>query len=145
MKVDLTGQRFHNLTVIKKAASKTGSSIKWECICDCGKTTYVTTSNLRTGHTKSCGCLKNRSNALDLKGERFGYLTVYKRIGSTPNRKALWRCKCDCGNFTNVRASDLRSGNTMSCGCMKQHFALRNCRGGMLLCLKKEEITKEES
>lgn len=54
---DLTGQRFGKLTVIKKS-SQIGEPVKWECLCDCGNTTFVTTRNLKKGNTKSCGCLK---------------------------------------------------------------------------------------
>ena len=32
-------------------------SIKWLCKCDCGNEVAVSGSNLRTGHTQSCGCL----------------------------------------------------------------------------------------
>lgn len=54
--IDLTGQRFGRLTVIKRAESKT-SATRWECLCDCGKTTVVQSYYLRNGMTKSCGCL----------------------------------------------------------------------------------------
>ena len=32
--------------------------VVWKCICVCGKTSFVNTKNLRTGNTRSCGCLK---------------------------------------------------------------------------------------
>lgn len=59
----------------------------------------------------------------DLTGARFGRLTVVERAGSyvSPNGKqthSLWLCKCDCGNFTTVRASQMQSRMTQSCGCL---------------------------
>ena len=39
--------------------------------------------------------------ALDLIGQRFGRLTVIEKIG-TKNSKVMWKCKCDCGNYTEV-------------------------------------------
>ena len=69
--IDLTGQRFGRLTVIKRAGiSKHGQSAKWVCQCDCGKTTVVGSYELRSGNTKSCGCLANELSSLRMK-ERF--------------------------------------------------------------------------
>lgn len=54
---DLTGQRFGRLTVVKRIVSNKGKRYLWECKCDCGNVTYITTSHLTDGNTKSCGCL----------------------------------------------------------------------------------------
>ena len=60
-KIDLTGERFGKLTVIEKGSgyiSPSGSkSTTWICKCDCGNTTVVRASSLKSGDTKSCGCL----------------------------------------------------------------------------------------
>ena len=50
-KNDLIGQIFGRLTVISKDFRR------WKCLCKCGKTTYVYSQHLKTGDTKSCGCL----------------------------------------------------------------------------------------
>jgi hypothetical protein len=57
---DLTGQRFGRLNVIKLEPfrSKSGRAI-WKCLCDCGNIVDVNSTNLRSGNTKSCGCLKD--------------------------------------------------------------------------------------
>ncbi len=54
-KLDLTGQRFGMLTVLRPAEN-IGNRTAWVCRCDCGKETVVKTYHLRCGHTKSCGC-----------------------------------------------------------------------------------------
>ena len=54
---DLTGQKFGRLTVIERDVSIKGR-VKWVCRCDCGNLQSVVTSNLKSGHTKSCGCYK---------------------------------------------------------------------------------------
>ncbi len=54
-KLDLTGQRFGNLTVLGPAEN-VGSKTAWRCRCDCGRETVVKTHHLRCGHTKTCGC-----------------------------------------------------------------------------------------
>lgn len=56
--IDLTGQRFGRLTVIKEIGKNKYSDYLWECLCDCGNTKIVTTNRLRCGITKSCGCLR---------------------------------------------------------------------------------------
>lgn len=47
----LVGQKFGRLTVKKDAGLK-----GWECLCLCGKTTFVITNKLRSANTRSCGC-----------------------------------------------------------------------------------------
>lgn len=57
---------------------------------------------------------------VDLKGQKFGRLTV---IAETPKRKngsVVWHCKCDCGNECDIPSISLRKGRTRSCGCLKQ-------------------------
>lgn len=56
-KLDLTGQQFGKLLVLGPAEN-IGSRTAWRCRCTCGRETVVTTSRLRSGHTKSCGCMK---------------------------------------------------------------------------------------
>lgn len=38
--------------------------------------------------------------------------------GTTEDGRAKWLCKCECGNRTTVLASSLKTGNTISCGCV---------------------------
>lgn len=55
--VDLTGERFGRLFVLERADKTAKSQQRWRCLCDCGKETFATTGHLRSGHSKSCGCL----------------------------------------------------------------------------------------
>ena len=128
-KIDLTGQRFGRLVVVREIALRANNgSVQWECVCDCGNVVSPTGSNLRYGTTKSCGCYKKEkiSELKTLKinrGEVFGELTIIKRIGSTDwkgNKSALYLCRCSCGSETEAGASNLRAGNTTSCGCKKR-------------------------
>lgn len=63
----------------------------------------------------------------DLVGKRFGRLTVIEQSGRAHDRHILWKCKCDCGNTTNVSSRDLKDGHTQSCGCL-QKLAVHNTR-----------------
>lgn len=55
--VDLTGKRFGKLFVIEIMRLEGKGEIFWKCVCDCGKETIVSGSNLKNGNTKSCGCI----------------------------------------------------------------------------------------
>jgi hypothetical protein len=55
----------------------------------------------------------------DLIGQKFGRLTVIKRMEDTINKKATWLCRCDCGNSKVVIGQYLRKGPTKSCGCLQ--------------------------
>lgn len=76
--IDLTGQKFGRLTAIER---EKGS--KWLCECDCGNIKIVSAEHLKCGHTKSCGCLKNKYNA---KNKRL--LNIWKNMIK----------RCDNGN-----------------------------------------------
>lgn len=55
---DLTGQIFHGLTVQKRELRPGKNTAYWLCLCACGGTATVTTQNLKSGSTRSCGCLQ---------------------------------------------------------------------------------------
>lgn len=68
--------------------------------------------------------------AEDLTGKRYGSLTVLGK-SQTVNRKAMWRCRCDCGEEKIVRGSHLRTGVIVSCGCVGlNHAALAKTTHG---------------
>jgi hypothetical protein len=56
---------------------------------------------------------------IDITGQRFGRLTVIKRVGRKNDGHAAWQCRCDCGTKTIVSGSSLRKGDSQSCGCLK--------------------------
>lgn len=126
--IDLTGQRFGMLVIIRRAADHyepSGSKvIKWECRCDCGNISIVSGSQLRKGITKSCGCLDHPN----IIGKKFGRLIV---VGEGTRRRKpcgssvkMWLCKCDCGQFIEVSTSDLNNEHTKSCGCLKNEISI---------------------
>lgn len=53
----------------------------------------------------------------DLSNKKFGKLEVIKYYGSNKNGRALWLCKCECGNMKIVVGNSLVNKLTTSCGC----------------------------
>lgn len=59
---------------------------------------------------------------LELVGQRFGRLLVFKEEGRSKHGRILWKCLCSCGNSIVTSADNLRRGLTKSCGCLvKKH------------------------
>lgn len=120
MRLDLTGQTFGRLVALRPILPNVkGGNLWWQCRCDCGTETAVPTNRLRSGKTRSCGCLQRESRRIrrvDLTEQRFGRLVVTAFAGQI-NGKAQWTCRCDCGRVTVVDGYNLTAGHTQSCGC----------------------------
>lgn len=108
---DLTGKRFGKLVVLCYDYSKSKQAY-WRCRCDCGTEKTISTHTLK--RITSCGCSKIK----DIKDKRFGRLLVQEYL-STKGGSAYWKCICDCGNTCVVSHKSLVSGNTKSCGCLR--------------------------
>lgn len=124
---DITGIRFGNLVAIQDTKKSDSHRNRiWLCQCDCGNLCEVSGNNLRTGHTQSCGCRKQvvcseigkKQNIIDETNNVYGKLTVLS-FEKIDNHNAMWKCKCECGNEIIVSGTHLRSGHTISCGCVK--------------------------
>jgi len=59
----------------------------------------------------------------DLVGQRFGRLVV-KEFAGRGRGSVLWLCSCDCGNNSIVSGSNLKKGQTRSCGCYHKEFRI---------------------
>ena len=118
---DITGNKYGRLTVECFAGNR-GKRSLWSCVCECGNRITVMGDDLKSGHTKSCGCLHKdimkEKYLHDLTGKRFGRLFVEELIGKN-NRGYTWRCRCDCGNIKDIVGQDLKSGHVQSCGCYR--------------------------
>ena len=119
------GMKFGRWTVIGEYITNARGERKWLCRCDCGTERYVLERGLKSGDSKSCGCLtrENVRKALsyDLTGQTFGDLTAIHKVESNHNRGAIWHCQCACGNFYNVAATLLVTGRRTHCGDKKAH------------------------
>ena len=83
----------------------------------------------------------------DLTGQRFGKLIVIERRGSNKRGRALWLCKCDCGNTTIAESGHLTNGYTKSCGCKKHDGNAQDLTGkrfGRLVVIERTENRGEK-
>lgn len=69
--VDLTGQRFGRLVVIRRASLNIRGKPAWDCRCDCGAHRTIPGAALRKRNTRSCGCLKRdaSTNRMRMHGD----------------------------------------------------------------------------
>ena len=76
----------------------------------------VSEAMLLSGVIRNCGCRKNR--AINLRGQRFGMLTVLEPIPERGNDGSIcWLCRCECGRYFIQNSNKLRMGRSVSCGC----------------------------
>lgn len=131
----MDGMTFGRWTVLH--FSKTvGKLAYWRCRCQCGIERDVTGANLRSGISRSCGCLqreragrfrriKERRECREaLLGKRFGRLLVIGLSHATSNG-LVWTCRCDCGNTKIIQTRQLSQGKTRSCGCLRRELTKR--------------------
>lgn len=151
--LDLTNQRFGRLTALERLDKKRRNSYIWRCRCDCGNETEVSAEILRSGGTKSCGCIRqaaSKHRAVDIKGQRFGRLVALEPLGKRMGGSVVWRCQCDCGNETEVSCNSLIQGNTKSCGCLCREnksltVSLRYIDGTCVELVEKQKLRKNNT
>jgi len=86
----LSGERFGRLVVIEPTGKRQNNHIVWRCQCDCGNEHFVVGSVLKSGLSRSCGCLRR---------ERF-----YKHGGKGTRLYNIWKnLKKRCNNSNNPK------------------------------------------
>lgn len=94
---DIAGNRYGRLVALGPVgrANDTSSSIIWHCRCDCGNEIMTRLVNLRTGDTRSCGCLnrehqsrfgkKRKSHGMSRTQEYNSWCAMIARCENTNN------------------------------------------------------------
>lgn len=114
--VDLTGQRFEKLVVIRRAENTSYGHPQWLCQCDCGNQTIVLGAHLRSGHTKSCGCM-HKIQAKKMSQMNFRHGMSHTRIHN------IWMTMIQRTTNENCRCADryIKRGITI-CDDWKNSF-----------------------
>jgi len=93
--IDLTGKKFCKL-LVKKQIQERGNrgQIKWECICDCGNKHITSGESIRSGKSKSCGCLRKEAPPNKNKDRK---LAIWKQLYNSTiiKRNKKWGIKGD--------------------------------------------------
>lgn len=85
--------------------------------CDCGENKNILLANVKSGDTKSCGCV-SRSLSLSV-GSTVNKLTLVRIAGKTANKLLIGLFSCECGGHKEIIMRDVKRGRTKSCGCLK--------------------------
>ena len=97
--IDITGMRFGRLVAIREVDDPRKDTY-WLCECDCGNTIIVTSSSLRNGNTRSCGCLhRDRLAAMDRSKISHKKHGAFDKYGHGERLYDVWRgMKRRCNN-----------------------------------------------
>ena len=100
------GDRFGRLTTIRPTEKRSAKAVIWECLCDCGKTVMVRTTSLTSGHTTSCGCVKQE---LDEKKD-FREILTYTDNTCIEFAKGISKPRSTTSTDTGIRGVILKDG-----------------------------------
>lgn len=100
-KINLMGQRFGRLTVIKDTKKRAhNGGILWLCHCDCGNLTESRGDHLQSGRIQSCGCLHDE--LFEINRIKYRYKHGDGIHGKRPRIYMIWqRIIGRCGNPNN--------------------------------------------
>ena len=76
---DIRNQRFGRLLALEPVGLNKRNTVVWKCACDCGNIAYIQSTKLKSGHTKSCGCLI-RDKTIEANKKRTKYNTRNNRL-----------------------------------------------------------------
>ena len=102
----MLGKKFNLLTVLEKAEGLKG--IQWKCVCECGNETITYGYKLRSGHTKSCGCLNFKPTSDETK----------RKISKANSKQIHFNCD-NCGELSHEKPSHYKR--------KKRHFCSMEC------------------
>ena len=94
--INLTGQQFGRLTVIKRVENDKNRGTQWLCQCNCQNKTkkIIRGSSLRNGQTQSCGCLHTEMLVNRNKTHNLSKSRLYKILYAMKNRCYYPKDKC---------------------------------------------------
>ena len=138
------GDVYGKLTIIKEVEPYVDSSGNTRrmalCQCSCGSDPVKKRlTDLNSGKTTSCGCIRENKKITVKPGEKYGRLTVVREIEPYIDekgrkfRQVLCTCSCD-GKEVKVKLGNLKNGKTTSCGCYKKELVIdKNKKANMFL------------
>jgi hypothetical protein len=126
------GDKFYYLEVLENLGYRKcyGKNMTiWKCRCTrCGNVVEV--PQARLCKTKDCGCGRKLPHKEIASGTKFGRLTVLEIGDRIKDRGYTYLCECSCDKHTRlyVKGTNLRSGETTSCGCVHDELFQENVK-----------------
>ena len=80
--LELTGQRFGRLTAIRREGTSNDGKALWTCRCECGSLVTTKSTLLKSGRTRSCGCLQRETVVAINKACKTTHLSTKSRLYS---------------------------------------------------------------
>jgi hypothetical protein len=103
-RLDLTGQRFGRLVVVRRDGSVRYGRTRCFCVCDCGNNRTVDAVYLKSGGTKSCGCLQRELTSA--RRRTHGHSRVSGISGKRSPEYRTWRAmrdRCNCPSHASYK------------------------------------------
>ena len=119
-RINLIKQKFGRLTVVQRKDNNKNNNVFWLCLCNCGNTKNIRSSDLRNGNIKSCGCLRKEKIIINnINRTKHGH-TKNKKI--TPTYYS-WRTMIQrCTNPNDPRYHDYGGRGITVCVTWKDSF-----------------------
>ena len=163
---NLQGQKFGRLTPLYRTYNTKSNDVQWVCKCDCGKEKIITTNNLVSGHTQSCGCLQNEQRKINARkgGQKGGkankgkyiineinnqydnWLVISMSDKVASNGAKFWLCQCqDCGYEIEILGSNLRLNRYPKCPACTDKLSIIGQKFNKLTVLEASEFRDENN
>lgn len=101
---DLIGRKFGRLTVLERYPEKKRGYIQWVCKCQCGNIIVVRSDLLKSGNTRSCGCLSKEIHSMRCR--ELGLARATHKKSNTRLYKIYANMKDRCYNKNNHAYKD---------------------------------------
>lgn len=116
----LTDRRFGRLRVVEFGGKNKWGNVVWVCKCDCGCTKIVPTSSLKSGYTRSCGCIgKERPSRLKHGGTGTRLYHIWKSMNERCNTRS-------CPGYKNYGARGISVCNEWSDYKVFRRWSMQN-------------------
>ena len=138
--IDITGRHFGRLVVLSLASKRECGEYRWSCRCECGRITVADGAGLKSGNTKSCGCLRRDMTSaailIDLTGRTIQGWTVLGRAKDSQPGRPMWNCRHKDGRLHR------RNGNALLVEADPSRLFVRTCRTRILEAFKRQSVGK---
>lgn len=130
---DLRGKVFGRFTVLQRDLSRKNKTF-WLCRCSCGIQKSVYSAHLKSGHSKSCGCLKKESCLKQIPKMRQINIQFEPKIASA---RSVWQRVYSDGNLTFDEFYEITQLNCHYCNEPPNNFFSKrkanNCKNKLLI------------